>query len=529
MGETRVDLLHLLEDLRDAYPGALEETILTEVVANALDSGAHRIRLSADPATSIFSIIDDGSGMLRRELARYHDIATSTKTRGQGIGFAGVGIKLGLLICEHVRTETRRGKTHVASHWHLASRHKAPWKWIPPDGLVSTRGTAVQLRLTNPLSPLLDAGFIESALRRHFIPLLDPEFGELLSASYGDVPRFEINGVTLPPEPRLNGEVAHIEVKLARKRKPSAIGFMVRSPVSLAEGQCGLAISTLGKVIKRGWDWLGVSPAHPDRVEGLIEVPALAECLTLNKADFIRTGSRGATYLTYRKAIQELVSRQLAKWGDGRETDEDARRRAARPVERDLERVLVDLADDYPLISALVERHQGGQRRLLVTGPAGDDALGLVGGSLPRIAQARGSSTPEEIPGRGEPSSPQDSQEPPRTRDPEAASDSAGLGAKSAARRPTRYGLQIQFDRREGDREIARLVDSTIWINEAHAAYGRALASRSEGYHVALGVAMALAPLAAEPSHERAFVTNFLQRWGEALGERVKRVQGHRR
>jgi hypothetical protein len=30
VGETRVDLQHLLEDLRDAYTGALEETILTE-------------------------------------------------------------------------------------------------------------------------------------------------------------------------------------------------------------------------------------------------------------------------------------------------------------------------------------------------------------------------------------------------------------------------------------------------------------------------------------------------------------------
>ena len=44
MAETRVDLLHLLEDLRDAYPGAVEETILTEVVANSLDSGATRAR-----------------------------------------------------------------------------------------------------------------------------------------------------------------------------------------------------------------------------------------------------------------------------------------------------------------------------------------------------------------------------------------------------------------------------------------------------------------------------------------------------
>ena len=43
MGETRVDLQHLLEDLRDVYTGELEETILTEIPANALDSGASRI------------------------------------------------------------------------------------------------------------------------------------------------------------------------------------------------------------------------------------------------------------------------------------------------------------------------------------------------------------------------------------------------------------------------------------------------------------------------------------------------------
>ena len=45
MGETRVDLQHLLEDLRDANTGPLEETILTEVIANALDSG-HRVCVS---------------------------------------------------------------------------------------------------------------------------------------------------------------------------------------------------------------------------------------------------------------------------------------------------------------------------------------------------------------------------------------------------------------------------------------------------------------------------------------------------
>ena len=114
MGETRVDLQHLLEDLRDAYTGALEETILTEVVADALDSGATQIRLFTNRADSALTIVDNGRGMQRRELARYHDVAASTKARGEGIGFAGVGIKLGLLVSREVVTETRRGATHVA-------------------------------------------------------------------------------------------------------------------------------------------------------------------------------------------------------------------------------------------------------------------------------------------------------------------------------------------------------------------------------------------------------------------------------
>jgi HSP90 family molecular chaperone len=114
VGETRVDLQHLLEDLRDAYTGPLEESIVTELVANALDAGASDVRLSTDPVESTITIVDNGHGMRRRELARYNDIAATTKKRGEGIGFAGVGIKLGLLVSRDVLTETRRGGTHLA-------------------------------------------------------------------------------------------------------------------------------------------------------------------------------------------------------------------------------------------------------------------------------------------------------------------------------------------------------------------------------------------------------------------------------
>ena len=527
MGETRVDLLHLLEDLRDAYPGSTEETILTEIVANALDSGAGTITLAADAAAPALTIVDDGEGMRRRELARYHDIASSAKVRGAGIGFAGVGIKVALLVCAQVLTETRRGKHHVASAWRLASRQKAPWRWTPPPGLVGERGTAVRLAPTNPLSPLLDPGFIEGVLRRNFQPLLDPALDEILGAHYPRGVALVLNGRALERQGWRAAESAPVAIRVARKRKPVGAGYLVRDATPLPEDLRGVAISTFGKVIKRGWDWLGVAPSAPERVGGLIEVPALAGCLTLNKADFIRAGARGATYLAYRKAIQEAVSRQLAAWGDAGEPAERARRRAARPVERDLEAVLADLAGEFPLLATLVEQRAGGQRRLPVAGagPGGGEgagpALAVSEPAAPTGEPPDAVATEPEAPGAPPPvpSPPRAEPAPP----PEPATGHLAAGPRT--RRPARYGLSIQFEARPDDLELSRLVESTVWVNEAHPAYRRAVASRSEGYHVALAVALALAPLAVDPAKEHAFVTVFLARWGEA----IDRQKGRRR
>ena len=521
MGQTRVDLLHLLEDLRDAYPGALEETILGEVVANALDSGAARISVRADAGEALLVVVDDGLGMRRRELARYHDVAASTKVRGLGIGFAGVGIKLGLLASEEVLTETRREEGHVATRWRLQGRHKAPWRWVDPPGLVEARGTAVCLKLRNPLSPLLDPGWLESTLRRQFAPLFDPGFDELLAGAYPRPPEFRVNGRAVARERRgRDGDAAWLAVRLPRKQKPAAVGYLRRVEEPLPEDERGLAISTLGKVIRRGWDWLGLAPADPQLVGGLVEAPGLAESLTLNKGDFIGQGGRGMTYLAYRKAIQEVVAAQLAAWGEGRDREDSARRRAARPLERDLETVLVDLADAFPAVAALVDRRPGGQRKLPTLSAGDEDTrLGLTAGLVEQAVAASGPIADNPPPA--------DAASPTETGEASAATIDPVAGARGP-RRPGRYGLRIQFEERPDSLELGRLVESTVWVNAAHPAYLRAVASRAEGYHVALAVALALAPLAVEASGVRDFVIAFLAAWGGALGRDKRRRQTRR-
>lgn len=536
MGETRVDLVHILEDLRDAYRGPIEETILTEILANALDSGARSLELRTDQEERTLVARDDGRGMTRRELTRYHDLGATSKRRGRGIGFAGVGIKLGLLACDEVVTETRRARGHLATTWRLSSRARAPWSWTEPPHVLEADGTAVLLRLSNPLSLLLDAGFLETTVIRHFQPFFEPEFIDILGAAYPNGFGIEIDGHPVVGPIRPAGR-SGIQVRVGRQRKPSGIGYLSRHDEVLPEHERGLAISTLGKVIRRGWDWLGITPADADRIEGLVEVPALAESLTLNKGDFLRTGQRGALFLSYRKAIQEAVSAQLEAWGAAPPPAKRAPR--TRPLERDIRRVLGDLADEYPLLTTLAERGPGGTRRL-PSGDASDRAQGgLFAGSEERDAAeaARegdhpdgngadaGSAAANGPDGEGGDSATPvgDSATPvgdtgiQETTAPSTAVTVPPTG-RGRTRKPGTLSLQIRFETLDDDIALARLVESTVWVNDAHLAYRRAVASRAEAYHVALAVAAALAPLAAEPEGAQRFVSAFLSRWGAAAG-----------
>jgi hypothetical protein len=534
--------VHLLEDLRDAYPGSLAETILTEALANALDSGARMLLLETNATASSLVAIDDGRGMTRRELTRYHDLATTSKRRGRGIGFAGVGIKLGLLACTEVVTETRRGWQHAATSWRLANRTRAPWSWIEPRHLLQGDGTAVLLLLSNPLSQLLDPGFLEATVLRQFQPLFEPEFLDILAPAYPNGFTVNINDHVVVGPIRA-AERFPIRIRIGRQRKPSAVGYLARHDSPLPDGERGLAISTLGKVIRRGWDWIGITPAEPDRVEGLIEVPALAEALTLNKGDFLRSGARGALFLAYRKAIQEAVATQFAAWGATPPPQRRAPR--TRPMERDIRRVLGDLADEYPLLTTLVERHAGGQRRLPLGEPLEHSATGEWGG-VETLHSAPGAAAGDATVGvrkerldahdgelqNGDPGAPEvngaDASSPDAEdrATPEDEADSAAESARSPAsvhlpgragrRRPATLALHIQFESRPEDVALGRLIESTVWVNDAHPAYRRAVISRAEGYHIALAVAAALAPLAVEPGGTQNFINTFLARWGGA-------------
>ena len=82
--------------------------------------------------------------------------------------------------------------------------------------------------------------------------------------------------------------------------------FFAITKKAQAESNMGIAISTIGKVIRR--DTLGMSPRSAGRIVGLVDVPELVGCLTTSKQDFIDSGTTGTRYRKLRTQIQKAYS-----------------------------------------------------------------------------------------------------------------------------------------------------------------------------------------------------------------------------
>ena len=125
----------------------------------------------------------------------------SLKTRGDGIGFAGVGAKISFNIADKVITETKGKKFSGGSNWYFQSKKKLIWEDIKPKNL-QTHGTRVDVSFRDdaklPYSSSVD---LIRLIRRYYLPLLDIKFLELYEKlkCYSRNLRFIVNGKVVKP------------------------------------------------------------------------------------------------------------------------------------------------------------------------------------------------------------------------------------------------------------------------------------------------------------------------------------------
>ncbi len=497
MGETRINLWHLLEDLRDSYPCPIEEAIITEIVANSLDSGASRIKFVTDFENKTLTIIDNGSGMGSKNFEEYHDIASSTKKKGRGIGFAGVGVKLALLLTNKIETETKKGNYHKSTRWYIKDKNHAPWEYIRPTYMVLGRsGTAIKIYLKSSGIKLLDVNFISNIILTNFLPILHPYFmDKILKRIYTKGIEILVNGKKVEYfEKNISKHREILIIKVGRKERPIGIGLIEKYKESIPEKEWGIAISTYGKVIKKGWDWLGLKIKNPDRITGLIEIPKLSEILTINKTDFLKDAISLQKYYKYRKAIQSEIIRILKLFGEYGSESED-RKKENKKLEKEIQFVLGDMLIQFPELKSIL----GLRGTMHKTNSIVKDEDGETSGEADHAID--GMEKEGENNGKN------------KTKMGIEKSNEEKKG-KIIKKRKRAPGLMISYD--DSDRnEIGWLIEDTLWINSGHNAYKKAASLKFEKYHELITVAVVLSNFIENGKSPNDFINQFLSNWGK--------------
>ena len=344
--ESSVNYENLINDLAEMYPWDVDEVVITELVANALDAGATRIMVDFDPSENVLVVEDNGEGMTHSQFREYHDFAADLKKRGTGIGFAGVGAKISFNIAYQVLTETNGRRFSGGSDWYW-HYDRLLWEELGSTHLKGT-GTrvAIQFRKDAKLAYSTSADLI-SLLRRHFLPLMDADFlnqYDQMSIYSSDL-RFVVNGRVVEPT-RVTADFALDKVKKfhpLRAGNPFGFGVFGLSAVEhpFDPQDSGVLLCTYGKVIRT--DLFSQFPGSlGPRLFGMVEVPDFIRFLTTSKTDFSRRGKHKAFERLYGPIRQEFKS--WLKSIGAQPTQLISAREAAR-LEKELKRIFREIPE----------------------------------------------------------------------------------------------------------------------------------------------------------------------------------------
>ncbi len=121
--DMKIDALHALEDFLDAYDKH-GDMVVAEAISNVIDVEATAVDVVIGKDASnhgFISFHNNGPAMNKKQFVDYHVIARSSKTKGSGIGFAGIGAKVYLAAWDKtvIYTETMDGKIGFASKMYV--------------------------------------------------------------------------------------------------------------------------------------------------------------------------------------------------------------------------------------------------------------------------------------------------------------------------------------------------------------------------------------------------------------------------
>jgi hypothetical protein len=271
------DWKKLIGDFRDQFPYDPLTALIVETFANALDAEATKVDIRIDGNKYI--IVDNGKGMTNYSFKEYHNIASLTKKRGEGIGFAGVGAKVFLDRADGIITETRSTSFNGATHWAF---YGDSLQWEPiaaPNKLDYPTGTYVEVKVkTDEDINKLNSPFIERALKQYYNAAL---------LGYYRLKSVAVNGKEVKPWQIPEDTVEKTKQLDFRYGGHHIYGFFLKSTTPIPEEYQGPFIVVYGKTVMQ--EWFRQFPLRSETFHGLILADHLIDILRTSKSDFERT------------------------------------------------------------------------------------------------------------------------------------------------------------------------------------------------------------------------------------------------
>jgi hypothetical protein len=503
--ESSINYQNLIKDLAEMYPFDVGEVIIVELVANALDAKATTIGIEYDVQQKTLVVSDNGEGMKKPQFDEYHDFAAGLKTRGTGIGFAGVGAKISFNIAKKVVTQTKNKSFSGGSNWYLASKKKLVWEDIEPDQIIEY-GTRVEVHFKPDATlPFANTEDIVMLLKKHYMPLMDKQFLDLYETLgiYPGSLKLMVNGKQIDTgniEKDLGAEKLRIFFpKKAGKRIGYGYFFLSESEYPLGADLSGVLLCTHGKVVKA--DFFNQFPGIlGPKIFGIVEIPEFISFLTTAKTDFMRGKGRNKEF----ERLYDPIRREFKDWLAelGVQSTEMSNDEEAGKLERELKKLvdeLPELADFFGFRSPKQTLQETVKSDIL-----GDMIEGAEGTFPIGSGNTNGNAGPLDV---GD--------------EPEKAlveSEQTGATPVTPISRTAKKGPKIAFAALKDRIDIAWMDGNHVIINSGHPSYNKVksdnLARRTHCFF-AIGTAIQRFLIEQEQADSMLFVDRLMAAWGK--------------
>ena len=317
--ESNLNWKKILNDMRGGYKEEHDIDIMfTELIANSIDAGASRINITIDYENKTVTFVDDGRGMDRDDFDEYHNLGSmSTKKKGSGIGFAGIGCKLYIDKCEKVITVTKQKAKnyYLKSEWFFDKNKKKPIYALSESSVDSVNigkfGTSIKVINPEELEEVLIKDIRDKILEHYNFAL----------GKYGTL-SITLNGETVEPV-LLDGVIENIDT--ASKIKDSDIKINGQLSYSKNSKMKGIAIVVFGKSVyveNNLFHNLNLLKNFMDaaNISGYLRCDGLIYSVVTEKNDLNRKTQQ---WKRFERVVVDLVDKLLQKWKLTKEDNKD--------------------------------------------------------------------------------------------------------------------------------------------------------------------------------------------------------------